>query len=615
MRKKFGRIMIVLTIGLLLFCICPALVLAENETSEVRSIRFASKNITLALNRTSRLVAYVNPISMAGQLRFSSANPDVVSITESGYMTGKSEGQAVITATAGGVSKSISVKVRVNSVESVKLKRTKLTLNPGEQYVMASSVRPSSASYPKLEWYSTNPAVATVEDGRIAAHQLGSAIIFATSNNGKTASCKLTVKNLTVKSLSLSSNTGSVAAGSQLQMKAIVRPANAADGQLEWSSSNPDVASVDAQTGLVRALKPGKATITVTTVTGTKHASCKITVKNQPVRRVRLSSTRTQLALGKSTQLTATISPADATDRSLSWSSSDESVVSVSKNGTLTPHAAGSALITCSASNGRRAVCSVTVTEATSATYRLLMLSSFNTPSSEGYLPFVENTTDGMSTLFSASGVDGSRYQVTHVSRLRSDANAIKAIRNAFADAQDNDVSVLYIASHGQDRYLRLQDSKNKLTYATILRALRNVKGNIVLVVPACRSGGALSLLTQEIAGKNLLGRLSVVTAVQSSLSAARVSKDFAPDESYDFFTYALLKGLGYDLLSDTFISRQADSNSDGAVTLKELRDYINAQVPKDILSLSVYDKKYFRGSTAQRVQSRLVNGDLVLVN
>ncbi len=143
-----------------------------------------------------------------------------------------------------------------------------------------------------------------------------------------------------------------------------ITPSNATDKSVTWESSAPGVATVDTN-GKVTAVAEGTATITVTTADGGKTATCEVTVTppaKTPVTSVTLDKTRLTLDVGGSDTLTATVKPDDATNKAVTWSTSNEKVATVN-NGVVTAVGAGTATITAAASDGsgKTATCTVTV--------------------------------------------------------------------------------------------------------------------------------------------------------------------------------------------------------------------------------------------------------------
>lgn len=173
-----------------------------------------------------------------------------------------------------------------------------------------------------------------------------------------------------VTGVSLSQTTMNLTAGSTSQLTATVEPFNATNKNVAWSSSAPEVAAVD-ENGKVTALTAGSATITVTTADGSKTAVCAVTVEGGStpivnVESVSLNKTSLELEAGDSEQLTATVEPENATNKSVTWTSSNNSVATVDANGNVEAISAGTATITVTtADGGKTATCTVTVTKPT----------------------------------------------------------------------------------------------------------------------------------------------------------------------------------------------------------------------------------------------------------
>ena len=172
-----------------------------------------------------------------------------------------------------------------------------------------------------------------------------------------------------VSSVSLSEESLTLTEGGTASLTATVLPENADNKEVDWSSSDSGVATVDAN-GLVTAVAAGSATITVTTVDGGKTATCAVTVQAPepvvvPVTSVTLNKESITLNRDQTFQLTATVEPDDATSPEVSWVSDTPGVAEVDATGKITAKAAGSAVITATA-DGVSATCTVTVTETVS---------------------------------------------------------------------------------------------------------------------------------------------------------------------------------------------------------------------------------------------------------
>ena len=252
-------------------------------------------------------------------------------------------------------------------VSSVTLDEISLTLNVGAEQELSVTILPNDAMDKDVTWSSDDEDIATVDqNGTVTAVAPGTATITATVD-GKSAICTVTVPKL-VTSVSLDKETLTLTTGNSEQLTATVEPTDASNKQLNWTSDNPNIATVD-QNGTVTAKAPGTTKITATATDGSdKSATCTVTVKRL-VASVSLNQKTLTLTIGNSGQLTATIEPEDATNTKLNWTSSDTNVATVDTNGKVTAVAPGTTTITVTSTDGsdRSDSCMVTVQEAPSS--------------------------------------------------------------------------------------------------------------------------------------------------------------------------------------------------------------------------------------------------------
>lgn len=163
-----------------------------------------------------------------------------------------------------------------------------------------------------------------------------------------------------VTGVSVSPTTVTVGLGTTQQLNATIAPANATNQNVTWTSSNTAVATVNAS-GLITAVAAGTATITVKTIDGNKTATSAITVTTIPVSSVAVSPTSASLYAGNTQQLSTTISPANATNKNVTWSSSNTAIATVNSAGLITAVAAGTATITATTQDGNKTA-SATIT-------------------------------------------------------------------------------------------------------------------------------------------------------------------------------------------------------------------------------------------------------------
>lgn len=329
------------------------------------SISLAKTAITLESGASETVSYTILPATaQADRVTWTTSDASVATVSESGQITAVNRGEATVTVTTSNGHKA-SVKVTVVKavpVTSITIAPGSANLYIGEGVQIKATVGPADATNKTITWESENPAVATVsETGYVTAVGEGSCRIAAHAANGVTGWATINVlhKVIAVESVTLSASTLKLAVGQSETLTATVNPDNADDKSVSWSSSNAEVATVDAN-GKVTAHKVGYTAITATA--GGKQAKCEVEVAPQTiaVESVTLSQSSLELTAGQQVQLTATVNPANADNRTVTWTSSNPAVATVSAMGRVTAVSAGNAEIKASC-GGKSAVCAVTV--------------------------------------------------------------------------------------------------------------------------------------------------------------------------------------------------------------------------------------------------------------
>lgn len=249
---------------------------------------------------------------------------------------------------------------------NIRMNISQATIQSGGQYQLSAIITPSDASK-SLRWTSSNPNVATVNNnGLVTGRSSGTSTITCTTTDGSnlSASCTITVAQL-ITSISMQGSL-EMNTGNTYRLSVSISPASATGKSLKWNSSNGNVATVSSD-GTVTAKSPGTANITCVTTDGSKKsATCTVTVK-QGVTGITLNKTSATIGVGNSTQLTANVSPSNATNKSVKWNSSNTGVATVNGNGQVTGVGVGTTTITCRSSDGNAtASCTVTVANVSS---------------------------------------------------------------------------------------------------------------------------------------------------------------------------------------------------------------------------------------------------------
>ena len=236
-----------------------------------------------------------------------------------------------------------------------------LTLQGTSSAALSATVLPEDATTKWVSWSSSNTSVATVDrNGKVTACGVGKCTVTATTVNGLTANCQVKVTEVKPASITLDPTSLTLATNTSGQLRATVLPENAIDKSVTWSSTDKSVATVD-QSGNVKAVAVGQCTIKAKTVNGLT-ATCLVTVTYPHPSSVALSAASLTIDEGGTASLTATVSPANAADRSVSWSSSNTAVATVDAGGKVKGLHDGTAVITVRTNDGGlTATCTVTV--------------------------------------------------------------------------------------------------------------------------------------------------------------------------------------------------------------------------------------------------------------
>ena len=342
----------------------------DDEEKPITSITLNNTQMEMNINTRQGLRATITPSDTTDSklLSWESEDPTIAIVSATGNVTAKGAGTTTITVSAeNGVSASCEVTVK-SPITAVRLSQTDMTLERGASQQLRTMIEPVDTTDDRtLSWSSSVPSVAMVDDeGNVTALSEGYAIIRVETSNGKTATCTVQVvetQEAPITGVSLDQENVTLAEGENTTLNATITPSDTTDDRtLIWSSDAPEVAVVNG--GVVTAIAPGTATITVTTSNGLSD-SCVITVepKEIAIDSVSLDHSELTLKAGLSAELIATINPSDTTmSKALTWESSNADVAVV-EDGVVKAIAQGDALISVTTVNGKRAECTVHVFE------------------------------------------------------------------------------------------------------------------------------------------------------------------------------------------------------------------------------------------------------------
>lgn len=322
--------------------------------------------VALYTGKRETIKATILPENADNQsLLWQSDDPNIATVSN-GIIFGVSAGATTIRCTTkDGTNLTKEIRVTVlQQIKKIQLNETKAQLLAGNILSLVAMIEPAAVTNAGLVWSTSNEAVATVDqNGVVTAVGRGTARITcaALDGLGAKAACDVTVTQL-VSKITLSSNTMTVGVGKTSRLTAMVEPATASNRNVEWTSSNENVATVTSS-GYVKGVAKGSAVITCKA----KDASgiitaCTVTVI-EPITGVKLNVANKTLLVGKKVTLKATITPGTVDRKYVTWKTSNAKVATVTAGGVVKAVGRGTATISCEAQDGSgiRANCQITV--------------------------------------------------------------------------------------------------------------------------------------------------------------------------------------------------------------------------------------------------------------
>ena len=297
-----------------------------------RSVKAQLDQETISVGGTAQITAAVKPDDATLQgVTYESRKPEVATVDENGVVTGVSRGSATIRVRSedGYAQTSVTVQVR-QPAEEIQLELSKSTLPENKTASVKATVLPKDTNNKKLTWTSSDESIATVnQDGRVKGLRPGTITITAASAEVPevTGSIEVQVVRL-AKSVAFAQKEYGVILGQTAQLSVTVSPEDTTDKSVTYQSNNPKKVSVD-ENGVVTALAAGKATITATTADGSRRQATTTVKVIVPVTGVHFDTPDARVGVDYYRTLNAVLEPKEATNRSMTWTSSDESIATV----------------------------------------------------------------------------------------------------------------------------------------------------------------------------------------------------------------------------------------------------------------------------------------------
>ncbi|MCE5204480.1 MAG: Ig-like domain-containing protein [Porphyromonadaceae bacterium] len=363
-------------IFILLFFVLCILFSCEKEDPviKVTAVTVSEDRMTITEGDINKLHVTINPEKATNKkVTWKSSNASVVFVDQHGEMVANKAGNATITVTTEEGNKTatcdVTVELKTIPVTGISLNKPSLTMVEGDSEILTASIEPSNSTNKSIVWGSSNNEIASVDyTGKVSAHEMGTATLTATSEDGNySATCDLTVEEnaIPVASISLNKIELMLVEGDSEKLTATIVPSDATYKDTGWISSDESIVTVDTH-GNVTAVKPGVALISVTAQHNGKKDVCAVVVEPNIVSVTGVTVNKTSLTIdeNESETLTATIEPSNATNRNVSWISGDNNIATVDSKGKVFGVNVGNTTITVTTEDGRKtAVCDVAVTK------------------------------------------------------------------------------------------------------------------------------------------------------------------------------------------------------------------------------------------------------------
>lgn len=347
---------------------------------KAESIKMDSTEIKLELGQSHEITCSLFPLNATSdEITISSSNDKIVKIADFNRISeldynhndwlAKIEtpgiGTAEITATCDNVSAKCIVTVTPVFTKSITLNKSSLELEVKSTAQLTAKVLPENVTNKKVKWSSSADSIASVDDtGKVKAHAVGTATITATSTDGSnlTADCIVTVPEVPAKSISISCVTKSLKVGQIVKVFASITPSTATDKTLTWISHDENILKIykdetvdveffGSEMALLEAVGVGEAWIEAKTSNGISAYET-FTVSPPQVGRIELTTEQESIKVGETTTINAAVFPENATNKTLSWDSNDESIATVDQNGIVTGVGVGATDINARATDG-----------------------------------------------------------------------------------------------------------------------------------------------------------------------------------------------------------------------------------------------------------------------
>ena len=585
-----------------------ATVIVKGSGSPAAQVKLDRNRGNMNVGAFSMLNAHTDP--PGASVYWYSDDPGICAVDHNGLLEGVWSGSTTVhCVTEDGTEDTCFVTVSFVYPSAISIEPASVRMRVDEVICPEVAAVPENAVTGPISWKTDDPSVALVSlDGTVTAMGVGTCSVTAVCENGKRASCRITVTGVPVEKLFVASPYREILAGARFGMECGVSPDNATEKGVYWSSSDPAVIRPDRDGSMLTAMSAGECVLTAHAVDG---SGCAVSVRmkvieGEPDRFGLLVRNVTKGAAavpcgaaveadyGDELSLAADIRPV----MQVTYSCSDPSVARVTQAGSIRTAGAGTCTVRACAGGLYERSFTLNVNTRNTSNYRVLVIGQYTDPEEAGYLTFSDNCVESVGNAFADSRIDGARYDVVTLRNIDSASEFTGRARQLADESKPGDVTVVYLLSHGVVKngtyrwYLSGTEKSGGpyLTSSQIVSALSGIKGHVLLILTSCYSGGFAnnvdaSSLTLAAAQEELTGMvmasdkggdsdssLSLICSNTDSMKSSYVKT--AAARSYEFFSLAVTRAFGRDMRTRERSAPGADSDGDGYVTLDEFADF-----------------------------------------
>lgn len=559
------------------------------------SISLGMDSVRMGVGEVLQLEPVLDP-GLTAEISYVTDNPDVIQVDENGLLKAMAAGKATVTASL------ISGKHAMLTIEvlpgptGMEFGFGMMRLSAGEETALRPLLSGTEGFWERLRYESDNHAAVTVdESGVVRAVAPGQAVITAESCNGLTDRCVIEVLDEGAENiLSFTADAYSIVCGDSAELPIILNK-KAYERGYSVASSDPELLQIEGSMLRAHSLRSGEAVLTLSlnpnpALPDESEISVSCTVSVVSGASVELEWEELELTKGESASLMARLHPENLIG-SFGFEIANPEMASYDmESGMLTAGmTVGETFIRFYTFNGS-AICRIVISSGTQ--YRALIIGEYNDSGEDRALPFADNNLYTMKNTLGHSNVEGEGYEITTAFNNPSKGTIRSLLLNTFADADEDDVSLIYIMSHGYygsaaNGYYGYHfsiapnyDKNRPSTYITsdeLMLALRSIPGRVILVLDSCKSGGFIRDQKGELED---CGNIAVFTA-QSYDKGASFYVGRNETSTVEFFTYAFCYGLGVQQLNNYLSQMPADSDDDGFITVDEAFGYARRETKR----------------------------------